>query len=211
MKLYKKLGMLLAMLFLASISYADVPVKGYYKKDGTYVQPHMRHSPGDTKEEKKPEKNVEKQKVVKEKVVKEKIVKEKEPKKTTEAVEKTKAGKEGDVSVKGYYRKDGTYVQPYHRSSPTATEDKSAKTVEPSNHMDKKADKKTDNKVDKKADTKLDKKEGDVSVKGYYRKDGTYVKPYHRSSPNKTDADNWSTKGNVNPYTGKEGTKEPKK
>ena len=24
----------------------------------------------------------------------------------------------GDVSVKGYYRKDGTYVRPHHRSSP---------------------------------------------------------------------------------------------
>jgi hypothetical protein len=46
----------------------------------------------------------------------------------------------------------------------------------------------------------------DVKVKGYYRKDGTYVAPHYRSSPNSTSADNWSTKGNVNPYTGKEGT-----
>jgi hypothetical protein len=46
-----------------------------------------------------------------------------------------------------------------------------------------------------------------VSVKGYYRKDGTYVAPYVRSSPNSTKDDNYSTVGNVNPYTGKEGTK----
>lgn len=46
-----------------------------------------------------------------------------------------------------------------------------------------------------------------VSVKGYYRKDGTYVAPHYRSSPNGTKADNYSTKGNVNPYTNKEGTK----
>jgi hypothetical protein len=28
-----------------------------------------------------------------------------------------------------------------------------------------------------------------------------------RSAPNGTKADNWSSKGNVNPYTGKEGTR----
>ena len=46
-----------------------------------------------------------------------------------------------------------------------------------------------------------------VHVRGYTRKDGTSVAPYTRSSPNGTKADNYSTKGNVNPYTGKEGTK----
>ena len=49
----------------------------------------------------------------------------------------------------------------------------------------------------------------DVSVKGYYRKDGTYVAPHYRSDPNSTTHDNWSTKGNVNPYTGELGTKNP--
>lgn len=46
-----------------------------------------------------------------------------------------------------------------------------------------------------------------VKVRGYYRKDGTYVQPHYRSAPNHTKLDNWSTKGNVNPYTGKLGTK----
>ncbi|MBI2514485.1 MAG: hypothetical protein HYV96_21125 [Opitutae bacterium] len=45
-----------------------------------------------------------------------------------------------------------------------------------------------------------------VHVKGYTKKDGTYVAPHVRSSPNKTKSDNYSTRGNVNPYTGKEGT-----
>lgn len=31
--------------------------------------------------------------------------------------------------------------------------------------------------------------------------------PHHRSSPDGDFYDNWSTSGNVNPYTGKEGTK----
>jgi hypothetical protein len=49
----------------------------------------------------------------------------------------------------------------------------------------------------------------DTRVKGYYKKNGTYVQPHYRSSPNSTSNDNYSTKGNVNPYTGKEGTKIP--
>lgn len=47
---------------------------------------------------------------------------------------------------------------------------------------------------------------GPVHVKGHTRKDGTYVAPHYRSKPNGTKTDNWSTKGNVNPYTGKAGT-----
>ncbi|AVT12533.1 hypothetical protein [Paracidovorax avenae] len=47
------------------------------------------------------------------------------------------------------------------------------------------------------------------SVSGYTRKDGTHVAPSHATNPNGTKRDNWSTKGNVNPHTGKEGTKEP--
>jgi hypothetical protein len=46
-----------------------------------------------------------------------------------------------------------------------------------------------------------------VSVSGYYRKDGTYVRPHHRSSPDGNFRNNWSTVGNVNPYTGKVGTR----
>jgi hypothetical protein len=44
-------------------------------------------------------------------------------------------------------------------------------------------------------------------VHGYIRKDGTYVTPYHATNPNGTKTDNYSTIGNVNPYTGKPGTK----
>lgn len=44
-----------------------------------------------------------------------------------------------------------------------------------------------------------------VRVKGYFRKDGTYVNAHYRTAPNSTNRDNFSTKGNVNPYTGKRG------
>lgn len=49
----------------------------------------------------------------------------------------------------------------------------------------------------------------DVYVNGYYRSDGTYVQPYYRTRPNRTTLDNYSTKGNVNPYTGQPGTHDP--
>lgn len=47
----------------------------------------------------------------------------------------------------------------------------------------------------------------DVKVKGYYRKDGTYVRPHMRSNKDGNFYNNWSTIGNVNPYTGVYGTK----
>lgn len=47
-----------------------------------------------------------------------------------------------------------------------------------------------------------------VSVRGYYRSNGTYVAPHYRSDPDTSFSNNWSTKGNVNPYTGEEGTKD---
>ena len=53
------------------------------------------------------------------------------------------------------------------------------------------------------------KSSSDVYVSGYYKSDGTYVKPHYRSAPNSTTLDNFSTKGNTNPYTGKKGTKSP--
>ncbi len=43
-------------------------------------------------------------------------------------------------------------------------------------------------------------------VNGYTRKNGTYVSGYYRSDPNNTVTDNYSYKGNTNPYTGKKGT-----
>ena len=49
--------------------------------------------------------------------------------------------------------------------------------------------------------------EAATRVKGYIRSNGTYVAPHYRSSPNRTKIDNYGTKGNYNPYTGKSGTR----
>lgn len=47
----------------------------------------------------------------------------------------------------------------------------------------------------------------DVRVNGYTKSDGTYVETHMRTAPNQTTYDNYSTSPNVNPYTGKVGTK----
>jgi len=45
---------------------------------------------------------------------------------------------------------------------------------------------------------------------GYTTNRGTYVQPYVATNPNNTQMDNYSTRGNVNPYTGAVGTRTPR-
>lgn len=47
----------------------------------------------------------------------------------------------------------------------------------------------------------------DHAVASYYKKNGTFVATYHAKNPNETRNDNYSTRGNINPYTGVAGTK----
>lgn len=47
----------------------------------------------------------------------------------------------------------------------------------------------------------------DTYSRGYFKKNGTYVQPYFKTKPNKTKRDNYASKGNINPYTGKKGSK----
>lgn len=46
-----------------------------------------------------------------------------------------------------------------------------------------------------------------TQVDGYVKSNGTYVQPHVKTAPNSTTSDNFGTKGNYNPYTGKAGTK----
>jgi hypothetical protein len=46
----------------------------------------------------------------------------------------------------------------------------------------------------------------DQFVHGYYRRNETYVAPYHRSPPDQTVTNNYSYKGNSNPHTGSIGS-----
>lgn len=47
------------------------------------------------------------------------------------------------------------------------------------------------------------------AVQGYERSNGTYVAPHYQSNPNGSTYDNYGTRGNVNPYTGQAGTRNP--
>lgn len=44
-----------------------------------------------------------------------------------------------------------------------------------------------------------------VRVRGYYRSNGTYVQPHYRSNPDRLRYNNYSSRGNYNPYTGARG------
>ena len=52
-------------------------------------------------------------------------------------------------------------------------------------------------------------RQGLARGEGLHQKDGTYVEPHRATNPDNTKVNNYSAKGNVNPYTGKEGTKHP--
>ena len=49
--------------------------------------------------------------------------------------------------------------------------------------------------------------EAQVYVRGHYRLNGSYVRPHYRSYPDQSFSNNWSTYPNINPYTGKMGTR----
>lgn len=50
----------------------------------------------------------------------------------------------------------------------------------------------------------------DVQVDGHYRQDGQYVQPHHRSAPDNTQYNNYGSQGSSNPYTGQQGTRQPR-
>ena len=47
-----------------------------------------------------------------------------------------------------------------------------------------------------------------VYVQGYTKSNGTYVASHYRTAPNNSLLDNYSTRGNYNPYTGNYGTRD---
>jgi|NOAtaT_6_FD_contig_21_3770994_length_329_multi_13_in_0_out_0_1 hypothetical protein len=46
-----------------------------------------------------------------------------------------------------------------------------------------------------------------IYVDSYIKSNGTFVQGHYRTTPNYTRDDNWSTIGNINPFTGAAGTK----
>jgi hypothetical protein len=54
-------------------------------------------------------------------------------------------------------------------------------------------------------------KASSTSVRGYTTKRGTTVKSYRRTTSDRTQKNNYSTRGNRNPWTGTTGTKRAKR
>lgn len=47
--------------------------------------------------------------------------------------------------------------------------------------------------------------QADTYVNGHYRRNGSYVKGHYRSDPDGNPYNNYSRRGNTNPYTGEKG------
>jgi len=115
-----------------------------------------------------------------------------------------------DVHVNGYYRKNGTYVQGYWRSSPDS--DPTNNFSYPGNvnpYTGKVATGNPETYLKNYYASDSYNSSADVWVNGYYRKNGTYVKGHWRSCPDGNPYNNWSFPGNINPYTGRIATGNP--
>lgn len=49
----------------------------------------------------------------------------------------------------------------------------------------------------------------DILHRGYETPSGSYVEPHYQTRPDSDPFNNYSTRGNTNPYTGREGTVDP--
>ena len=111
-------------------------------------------------------------------------------------VESVAEARGGAVHVRGYYRKSGTYVQPHYRSAPDG------------NFYNNWSTRGNVNPYTGQPGTKVSPpatQGQDVYVESYVRSDGTYVPGHYRSAPDGDQSNNWSSVGNVNPYSGEPG------
>jgi len=169
----------LALLVLVQLGFAQVHVRGYTRKDGTYVAPHYRSNPdGIFSNNWSTQGNV-------------------NPYTGAVGTKVTPPDDYGsDVYVRGYTRQNGTYVAPHYRSAPDGNPSNNWSTLGNSNPYTGAVGTKR---------TPLDDDSSDVLVRGYTRQNGTYVAPHFRSSPDGNPSNNWSALGNVNPHTGEPG------
>ena len=188
--------------FPVEVDAGRVYVRGYYRKDGTYVKPHYRSAPDGN-----PYNNYSfpgnynpntrritpgnpqtylnryynRSSTSSAAFDFDKWLKDLE--------KQTKTGSK--VNVRGYFRSDGTYVKPHTRTAPDGNPynnysfpgnyNPNTRRITPGNPQ-------TSNKV---------------NVRGYFRSNGTYVKPHTRTAPDGNPYNNYSYPGNYNPNTGK--------
>ncbi len=84
-------------------------------------------------------------------------------------------GRPKTVYVEGYYREDGTYVRPHYRSPPSTSASEEITTFSGPGIAE--------NGSYYGETSALTGRPKTIPVKGYYRKDGTYVRGHYRSKP----------------------------
>lgn len=99
------------------------------------------------------------------------------------------------VQVKGYYRKNGTYVSPHVRTSPNSTVTDNY-SYQSNNYTPNRTSKtpSTYNYYNSSTNSNSEK----IWVNGYYRKDGTYVSGYYRNRKKSTSKDYSSSNSTSN-------------
>jgi len=137
-----------------------------------------------------------------------------------------------DTYVRGYFRKDGTYVSPHCRSAPDGnfynnwstsgninpyTGKEGTVSTQPLGYGSSARARTThsvpslnlptysSSNIPSASTSTL----SPVHVDGHTRTDGTYVRPHYRTSSDSSSLNNWGSEGNINPFTGEEGTREP--
>jgi len=128
----------------------------------------------------------------------------------------------GRVRVRGYYRKDGTYVRPHYRTAPDGNPYNNYSFPgnynpntgritpgDPFKYLDRYYNgssyrySSVDYEKFLKDLGKRTQVSGDVNVRGYYRKDGSYVTPHIRTSPDGNPYNNYSYSGSSDSNTRK--------
>ena len=136
----------------------------------------------------------------------------------------------GRVRVRGYYRKDGTYVKPHYRTVPDGNpynnysypgnyNPNTGKITpgDPQKYLNRYYNRSKTNTSTANFDKWLKSLENQSqsgntnNVQGFYRKDRTYVKPHYRTVPDGNPYNNYSYPGNYNPNTGKITPGDPQK
>lgn len=132
----------------------------------------------------------------------------------------------GTVRVRGYFRKDGTYVAPHSRTAPDGNPynnysypgnyNLNTGQITPGdsqNYLDR-----YDSHTSSSGSSSIDfnkwlsgLKSTYHTVRGYFRKDGTYVAPHSRTAPDGNPHNNYSYPGNYNPNTGEVTSGDPLK
>ena len=116
----------------------------------------------------------------------------------------------GKVRVNGYYRKDGTYVRPHYRTKPDGNPYNNYSY--PGNYNPNTRKITTGNSqtyLDRYYNRSKAHQTTPVWVSGYFRKDGTYVRPHYRTKPDGNPYNNYSYPRNYNPNTNTYSTGNP--